>query len=119
MNDKDQIEELKSQIVNLKIRVKRLEDFYKAFPDPSDYIDLAGNDGFEDGMLEEAIRMVCQEDTVSASFLQRKLSLGYSSASRLLDHLEELGVVGQAVGSKPREALVKNAEEFIQGMKKS
>ena len=72
----------------------------------------SSKDGNDD-LLEEAIRIVCQYDRASASLLQRKLSVGYSRAARMLDQLEEAGVVGHAEGSKPRDVLVRNAEEFI------
>lgn len=75
----------------------------------------AGEDG-RDSQIEEAIRLVCQFNTASASFLQRKMSIGYSRAARMLDQLEELGIVGPAEGSKPRDVLVRNAEEYLQGM---
>jgi len=68
----------------------------------------------DDALVEEAIRVVCQYDRASASLLQRKLSLGYSRAARILDQLQELGVVGPAEGSKPRDVLLRNAEEVIQ-----
>ena len=71
-----------------------------------------GMDG-KDGQIEEAIRLVCQFNTASASFLQRKLSVGYARAARILDQLEEMGIVGPAEGSKPREVIVRNAEEFL------
>ncbi len=48
----------------------------------------------DDQVLLEAVRVVCQYDRASASLLQRKLSLGYSRAARILDQLQELGVVG-------------------------
>lgn len=72
----------------------------------------AGADG-KDGQLEEAIRLVCQFNTASASFLQRKMSIGYARAARMLDQLEEMGIVGPAEGAKPRDVLVRNAEEFL------
>ncbi|MEK7571077.1 MAG: DNA translocase FtsK [Patescibacteria group bacterium] len=71
-----------------------------------------GADG-KDGQLEEAIRLVCQFNTASASFLQRKMSVGYARAARMLDQLEEMGIVSPADGAKPREVLVRNAEEFL------
>jgi DNA segregation ATPase FtsK/SpoIIIE, S-DNA-T family len=74
-----------------------------------------GSDG-RDPMFEEVVRLICQFDTASASFLQRKMSIGYSRAARILDQLEEVGIVGQAEGSKPREVLVRNADEFLQGI---
>lgn len=66
-----------------------------------------------DPLDDDAIRFVCQYDRASASLLQRKLSIGYARAARILDHLEELGIVGPAEGSKPRDVLVRNAEEYF------
>ncbi len=74
-----------------------------------------GADG-RDGQLEDAIRLVCQFNTASASFLQRKMSIGYARAARILDQLEEVGIVGPAEGAKPRDVLVRNAEEYLSGM---
>jgi S-DNA-T family DNA segregation ATPase FtsK/SpoIIIE len=70
----------------------------------------------DDALIEEAIRVVCQFDRASASLLQRKLSLGYSRAARILDQLQELGVVSPAEGSKPRDVLLRNAEDVIAKM---
>lgn len=77
-------------------------------------VSSAGADG-KDGQIEEAIRLVCQFNTASASFLQRKMSVGYARAARILDQLEEMGIVGPAEGAKPRDVLVRNAEEFLAG----
>ncbi len=63
--------------------------------------------------IEDAIQLVCQFNTASASFLQRKMSIGYAKAARILDTLEEMGIVGPGEGAKPREVLVKNAAEFL------
>jgi S-DNA-T family DNA segregation ATPase FtsK/SpoIIIE len=64
-----------------------------------------------DPLLNEAVRVVVQEQKASVSLLQRHLRIGYSRASRLIDLLEEDGVIGPATGtSKPREVLHK-AEE--------
>jgi S-DNA-T family DNA segregation ATPase FtsK/SpoIIIE len=72
-----------------------------------------------DPLIDEAIRIVCQFDRASASLLQRKLSIGYARAARILDSLEELGIVGPGEGSKPRDVLVRNADEyFAQGGQK-
>lgn len=72
----------------------------------------SGGDG-KDQLFEEAIRVVCQYDRASASLLQRRLSVGYARAARILDQLEEAGVVGHGEGSKPRDVLVRNPDEFI------
>ncbi|MBI4099572.1 DNA translocase FtsK [Candidatus Microgenomates bacterium] len=66
-----------------------------------------------DPLIDEAIRIVCQYDRASASLLQRKLSIGYARAARILDTLEEIGIVGPGEGSKPRDVLVRNADEYF------
>jgi len=58
-----------------------------------------------DSMFEESVKVVSQHDKASASLLQRRLSIGYARAARILDQLEEAGIVGPAQGSKPREVL--------------
>lgn len=69
-----------------------------------------------DSLFEEAVRVVCQYDRASASLLQRRLSVGYARAARMLDQLEAVGLVGPGEGSKPRDVLVRNAEEFLAGL---
>ena len=70
----------------------------------------------KDNLFDEAIRIICQHDKASASFLQRRLSIGYSRAARILDQLEAAGAIGRAEGSKPRDVLVRDAEEFIENV---
>ena len=65
------------------------------------------DDEDEDEMYEEARQLVIETGKASTSFLQRKLKLGYARAARLMDTLEERGVVGPADGAKPREVLEK------------
>lgn len=71
-----------------------------------------GDDG-RDELFEEAVRTVCQYDRASASLLQRRLSIGYARAARVLDQLEQAGIVGPAEGSKPRDVLVRNPDEYF------
>ncbi|MEK7619836.1 MAG: DNA translocase FtsK [Patescibacteria group bacterium] len=66
--------------------------------------DSASGDG--DDMLEEAIQVVLESGKASTSFLQRRLRLGYARAARIIDMMEEVGVVGPGSGAKPREILV-------------
>lgn len=74
----------------------------------------AGGESEEkDELFEEALRTVCQYERASASLLQRRLSIGYARAARILDQLEAAGVVGPGEGSKPRDVLVRNPEEFM------
>lgn len=68
----------------------------------------------KDDLFEEAVRTVCQYDRASASLLQRRLRVGYARAARLIDELEMAGIIGPGEGSKPRDVLVKNAEEYLQ-----
>jgi DNA segregation ATPase FtsK/SpoIIIE, S-DNA-T family len=61
-----------------------------------------------DRLFEEAKKAVGQYDRASASLLQRRLTIGYSRAARILDQLEQAGVVGPAEGSRPRDVLIKS-----------
>jgi len=66
-----------------------------------------------DELFDEAIRLVCQYDRASASLMQRRLSIGYARAARILDQLQDSGVVGPSEGAKAREVLIQNAEAFL------
>lgn len=68
-----------------------------------------------DEHFKAAVELVCQYEKASASFLQRKLSVGYARAARILDQLEAAGVVGPAESSKPREVLIRSPEEVFGG----
>jgi len=57
----------------------------------------------QDPMFEEAKRIVLESGKASASLLQRRMKVGYARAARLLDEMEEAGIVGPADGAKPRE----------------
>lgn len=72
-----------------------------------------------DSLFEDAVRVVCQYDRASASLLQRRLSIGYARAARILDKLEEEGIIGPGEGSKPRDVLIHNAEEYLASNKPS
>ncbi|KKP37776.1 MAG: cell division FtsK/SpoIIIE [Candidatus Peregrinibacteria bacterium GW2011_GWA2_33_10] len=71
---------------------------------PSSAASAQAND--EDNLYEEAVQLVMQSRKASASYLQRRLSVGYARAARLLDLMEENGVVGPSRGAKPREVNV-------------
>ena len=58
-----------------------------------------------DPMLEEAARLLIYHQQGSTSLIQRKFSIGYNRAGRIMDQLERLGIVGPANGSKAREVL--------------
>lgn len=75
------------------------------------------NEVSEDSMVEQAIRIVVQSRKGSSSYLQRRLGIGFNRAAKLLEELEEAGVVGPSNGSKPREVLIGDADEFIKQLK--
>jgi len=65
-----------------------------------------------DPMFEEAARVIVRHQQGSVSLLQRKLKLGYSRAARIVDQLEDAGIVGPNDGSKARQVLVENDEQL-------
>lgn len=70
--------------------------------------------GDTDDLFAEAVKVVCQYDRASASLLQRRLSIGYARAARVVDQLQDAGVIAASDGSsKPREVLIKNADDFL------
>jgi len=71
---------------------------------------LGGFDSEEDELYNDARQIVVQSKKASASLLQRRLRVGYARAARLLDVLEENGVVGPADGAKPRDVYEKEEE---------
>ncbi|MBQ4378279.1 MAG: DNA translocase FtsK [Treponema sp.] len=98
--------------------VERVVDYVKTFGGP-DYIDDEifvdddeeeesepglFSDG-EDPLYDQALQIVIQTGKASASYLQRRLKIGYNRAARLVEEMEERGIVGPANGSKPREII--------------
>jgi S-DNA-T family DNA segregation ATPase FtsK/SpoIIIE len=75
---------------------------------------LSGDDLFAD-----AVRVVVSAQKGSSSLLQRKLSIGYNRAAKLLDEMAELGVVGPANGSKPRDVLIGDADSYLSQLSQS
>lgn len=66
----------------------------------------------EDSMYKDALRVVIDSRKASASLLQRRLRVGYARAARLIETMEEQGVIGPADGAKPRDVLVRSMEEL-------
>ena len=97
--------------------VERVVDYVKGLGEP-DYIDdeiffddedenadpSLFSDG-EDPLYEKALEIVMQQGKASASYIQRRLKIGYNRSARLVEEMEHRGVVGPAKGSKPRDLL--------------
>ena len=67
----------------------------------------SGEDGYEEPQYNEVVEFAIQNGKISASLIQRKFRFGYNRAARVMDLLEDRGIVGPQNGSKPREVLVK------------
>lgn len=71
------------------------------------FSDAISDDGDEDDLYEDARMTVIEAGKASTSYLQRKLGVGYARAARLIDMLEERGVIGPGNGAKPRDVIEK------------
>jgi S-DNA-T family DNA segregation ATPase FtsK/SpoIIIE len=71
-------------------------------------VDDDAEDGSEDPLLEQALAIVRQQGTASASMLQRRLRIGYNRAARLIETMEDEGIIGPADGSKVRTVIDMN-----------
>ena len=72
---------------------------------------MSEGEGF-DPLFDQAVKISMEYDRASASVLQRRLSVGYSRAARIIDQLFEAGIVGPPEGSKAREVNMKAAQEY-------
>ena len=104
--------------------VEKVVDFIKQSDEDMDYSEdilnhinnevstesVVTNEG--DELLEEAMRIVVEYQQASISFLQRKLRVGFNRASRIMDELEERGVISEKDGSKPRQVLIEKEDMY-------
>ncbi len=72
------------------------------------------SDGSRDDLFEDAARVIVQNQIGSTSLIQRRLKLGYNRAGRLMDQLQEAGIVGENIGTKSREVKFKTESELEQ-----
>ncbi|HUS25785.1 MAG TPA: DNA translocase FtsK [Nevskiaceae bacterium] len=77
--------------------------------------DMGGGMDADDDMLKDAVRCVIEGRKASTSLLQRRLRIGYGRAARLIETMEEQGIVGPADGARPREVLVSSLDEVFGG----
>lgn len=67
----------------------------------------------DDDMYKDAVRVVVEARKASTSLLQRKLRIGYGRAARIIEEMEEQGIVGAASGSKPRDVLITSLDDLF------
>ncbi len=92
---------------------ERLAAHWRSFGQGAGKLDLdearsgaSGDAAGDDDLFDTARDLVVHSGVASVSYLQRRLKVGYSRAARIMDMLEEAGVVGPSLGSKPRDILV-------------
>jgi len=78
----------------------------------------AGGSEDKDEVYDDAVRVVIETNQASVTILQRRLRLGYSRAARLIDMMEQHGIVGPYAGSKPRDILIDREKWLIDNMGK-
>ena len=71
--------------------------------------------GGDDDMYKDAVRCVVESGKASTSLLQRRLRIGYSRAARIMETMEEQGIIGPADGARPREVLISSLDEAYSG----
>jgi S-DNA-T family DNA segregation ATPase FtsK/SpoIIIE len=71
--------------------------------------------GSDDSMFKDAVRVVIENRKASTSLLQRKLRIGYGRAARLIEEMEEQGIIGPADGARPREVLITSLDDIFGG----
>lgn len=76
---------------------------------------VADVDSSDEPIFQDAVRVVIEAHKASTSLLQRRLRIGYGKAARLIESMEEQGIIGAADGSRPREVLVSSMDEVFGG----
>jgi S-DNA-T family DNA segregation ATPase FtsK/SpoIIIE len=77
-------------------------------------MDMDGHGSGDDDMYRDALRVVIESRKASTSLLQRRLRIGYARAARIIEEMEEQGVIGQADGSRPREVLISSMDDLAE-----
>lgn len=72
-------------------------------------------DGGDDDLFRDAVGVVIEQGKASTSLLQRRLRIGYGRAARIIEQMEEQGIIGHADGSRPRDVLVSSVDQVFGG----
>lgn len=106
-----------SEVVDVNNFISKQQGYVEPYELPEPILDNneTDGDGYKDVdmqhldlIFEEAARLIVTSQSGSTSLIQRKFSIGYNRAGRLMDQLEKAGIVGAAMGSKPREVLIQD-----------
>ncbi len=74
---------------------------------------MGADEGEADNMLKPAIELAIESGKISTSLIQRRLSLGYGRAAKLIDKMEQMGIVSAPEGQKPRTVLI-TKEQYME-----
>lgn len=81
----------------------------------SNVMEMGSGSDADSDMFHDAVRVVIENKKASTSLLQRRLRIGYGRAARLIEEMEEQGIIGAADGSRPREVLVSSLDQVFGG----
>ncbi len=104
-------EEVRQVVQDLREKNPHETEFDDTIISPAHAGSGEAGDAGDDALFEEAKKIVTESGKASASLLQRRLRVGYSRAARLLDMLEDYGVIGAQDGNKPREIIMQAPNE--------
>ncbi|HLD82555.1 MAG TPA: DNA translocase FtsK, partial [Candidatus Omnitrophota bacterium] len=109
---------IQATLVNDK-EIEKVVEFIKAQAEPAYDEEILkeqhksyGLGAEKDGLYDEAVRVIMESNQASVSILQRRMRLGYTRAARIIDTMEQDGLIGPFEGSKPRKILV-NREDWL------
>ena len=108
-------EEVEQVVEHVKCLKNTTENIYEA--EILKHMESAASSGksgssvdHQDELLDEAIKLVVESGQVSASFIQRRMKMGFNRAARMIEQMEELGIISEKDGNKPRQVLITEEE---------
>lgn len=103
-------EKQNSQFTDIVLQLKETKDEISNAKENARLLVEGDEEGVNDSLYEDVKELVLESRKASTSFIQRIFGIGYSRAAKLIDTLEEQGVIGSANGSKPREVFIEKDE---------
>ena len=97
--------EYNDEIINQEVNLPKAGGIFSG--------DMSGGGGGDEELLRKAVEVVLNDRKASTTLLQRRLRIGYARAARMMEELEERGVVGPQDGSRPREVLISSMDDLI------